>query len=475
MREGAESRLAHTRSNPAPAESAEALLHELQVHQIELEAQNEALHEAQVALEESLDRYSDLYEFAPVGYLTLTDTGHIAEINLTGATMLGEERGTLLNSRFARFVAAEDGDRWHLFLVSAMQQHDLRNCELTLRRGDGSCFNASLNWALSAIANKAPQVRMTLSDITERKRAEEELRIAAMAFELQEGIMVTDPKGIIIRVNRAFSDLTGYSAEEALGQTPALLSSGHHEPAFYQQLWQALKQTGKWQGEIWNRHKNGRIYAEWLSISAVKAPDGTTTHYIGSYSEVTTNREAEAEIHRLAYYDPLTQLPNRRLLQDRIGQALAANRRSGNYGALMFIDLDNFKILNDTRGHEIGDQLLIAVALRIHANVRAHDTVARLGGDEFVVMLEDLSTDARDAAMQTGLVGEKLRQALAQPYDLGEAALQCTASLGVALFGGRDESVDTVLKHADLAMYKAKRAGRNSLCFFDSVMHTPLG
>jgi diguanylate cyclase (GGDEF)-like protein len=206
----------------------------------------------------------------------------------------------------------------------------------------------------------------------------------------------------------------------------------------------------------------------------VLAPDGTATHYVGTFSEFTQNKEAEAEIHRLAYYDPLTQLPNRRLLHDRIGQAFASSARSGQYGALLFLDLDHFKNFNDTLGHAVGDQLLTEAARRIRDNVREGDTVARLGGDEFVVMLEDLSVEVQEAAIQTGLVAEKIREVLALPYDLDGHETHCPASLGATLFRNHEESMDAVLRHADLAMYKAKNSGRNTLRFFDPAMQTSL-
>ena len=228
-------------------------------------------------------------------------------------------------------------------------------------------------------------------DITERKQAEEMLRISAIAFESQSAMIVTAPNSVILRVNRAFTKLTGYSAQEAIGQTPQMLSSGRHDKGFFKAMWGTLKKTGHWQGEIWNRRKNGMIVAEWLTISAVTAPDGSITHYVGTFSDITENKDAVAEIHRLAYYDPLTHLPNRRLLQDRLGQELAAATRNGLHGAILFLDLDNFKTLNDTRGHDAGDQLLIEVARRLRATVREGDIVGRLGGDEFVVLLEDLS------------------------------------------------------------------------------------
>ncbi|WP_020485557.1 bifunctional diguanylate cyclase/phosphodiesterase [Methylomonas sp. MK1] len=308
-----------------------------------------------------------------------------------------------------------------------------------------------------------------IRDISERKQAEEMLRISAIAFESQAAMIVTSPDGVILRVNRAFIALTGYSSEEVLGQTPQMLNSGRHDKGFFAAMWTVLQETGHWQGEIWNRRKNGLIVAEWLTIAAVVAPDGRITHYVGTFSDITENKEAVAEIHRLAYYDPLTHLPNRRLLQDRLGQELVAGARNGLYGAILFLDLDNFKTLNDTRGHDAGDQLLVEVARRLRTSVRECDIVGRLGGDEFLVLLADLSADVELAAMQTKQVGEKLLDALAHPYDLNGYEFHCSASIGIRLY--RDhEGAEELLRHADLAMYQAKIAGRNTVRFFDPSM-----
>ncbi len=454
--------------------SAEQLLHELQVHQIELEIQNEELRRAQAALEESRDRYVDLYEFAPVGYFTLNGTGLIEEVNLAGAGMLGVDRKRLRHQRFSRYVVPDERDHWHRQILQVLLHQDKQSCELPLQRADGSRFHARIDCVCQMAGAALPVVRIALMDISDRKRAEDELRIAAIAFESPQGMLVTDADGVIVRVNQAFTSLTGYGAEEAVGQTLALLKSERHDEVFYQNLWSTLKEKGRWQGEIWNRRKNGKIYAEWMTIVAVNVPDGQPTHYVGTISDITQNVEAEAEIHRLAYYDPLTQLPNRRLLLDRLGQALTASHRGGHYGAVLFIDLDNFKILNDTRGHDIGDQLLIEVAQRMHMVIREGDTLSRLGGDEFVVVLENLSTNADDAAIQAELVGEKLRAALARPYMLDGQEFHGTASLGAALFQGHDDTVESLLKQADLALYQAKNCGRNCLRFFDQGMQSAL-
>jgi diguanylate cyclase (GGDEF)-like protein/PAS domain S-box-containing protein len=308
------------------------------------------------------------------------------------------------------------------------------------------------------------------TNIAERKLAEANLRIAAIAFEAQAGMIITDADNIIVRVNQAFTLLTGYTAVEAVGQTPALFKSDRHEPAFYQRMWSKLKENGYWQGEIWNRRKNGKVYAEMLTISSVNAPDGRVTHYVGTYSNISQNSEAEAAIHRLAFYDPLTLLPNRRLLLDRLQQAQMACGHNGGKGALLFIDLDNFKTLNDTLGHVMGDLLLEQVAKRLSGSIRAVDTVGRLGGDEFVVILEDLSELMPEAATQAEIIGEQIIAALNKPYDLSGVVHHSTPSIGVTLFGDRPESTGELLKRADFAMYQAKAAGRNTLRFYDPEM-----
>jgi diguanylate cyclase (GGDEF)-like protein/PAS domain S-box-containing protein len=473
LRAEAEALLARAPLMEAPAQSAEELLHELRVNQIELEMQNDELRRAQIVIEESRDRYVDLYEFAPIGYLTLSRDGMIAEVNLTGAALLGTERNKLINRRFARFVTIDEYEHWYRHFAKTLLHKTMQSCELALRHDDGSLFHGQLD-CLHMQDNGISTIRIALTDITRRKRNEAELRIAAITFESQEGMIVTDPAGVILRVNHAFTRLTGYSEKEAVGRTPAMLKSGRQDPAFYQRMWETLKEKNYWQGEIWNMSKNGKIYAEWLTISGVTASDGRITHYVGVFSEITQDKEAEAEIHRLAYYDPLTQLPNRRLLHDRLGQAFASSSRSKRYGAVLFLDLDNFKTLNDTLGHDVGDLMLIEVAKRLNSTVREGDTISRLGGDEFVLLLEDLSDDANEAVIQAGLIGDKVQEIIATPYLLGDIEFHCTTSIGVSLFFSHDESIDDLLKHADLAMYQAKKDGRNGLRFFDPAMQSAL-
>lgn len=288
------------------------------------------------------------------------------------------------------------------------------------------------------------------------------------------GVMITDASRRIIEVNPAFTRITGYSSEEVIGKDPHLLASGRHDRVFYHELWDDIENNGHWEGEIWNRRKNGEVYPSWLNINRVSDSAGKLHYFVGMFSDISKRKEAEAQIHQLAFYDPLTALPNRRLLIERLQQAFSVGARSGYHGAVLFIDLDNFKTINDSKGHDTGDQLLAEVARRLNTCVRDGDTVARLGGDEFVVVLESLSSAPDEAASQADLVAEKIRELLSQPYQLGNYAYHTTPSIGVVLFLGHRQSLDDVLKHADTAMYQAKTAGRNAIRFYDPVMQASI-
>ena len=314
----------------------------------------------------------------------------------------------------------------------------------------------------------------SISDITQRKLAEDDLRIAAIAFESQEGMTVTDIHGTILRVNRAFMQITGYSAEEVIGKNTRLLRSGRHNTEFFVNMWGTINRTGSWEGEIWNRRKNGEVYPEYLIITAVKDQHQIITNYVATFNDITTTKAAADEIANLAFFDPLTHLPNRRLLLDRLKQGLAFSARNASEGGLLFIDLDNFKNLNDTHGHHMGDLLLQQVALRLSISVRDTDTVARLGGDEFVVMLENLSADPLEAAAQTEAVGKKILAALNLPYLLEAHEHWCSVSIGATLFNDHQITINELLQQADIAMYQAKAAGRNTLCFFDPQMQASI-
>ena len=308
----------------------------------------------------------------------------------------------------------------------------------------------------------------------EQEEREAALRVAAIAFETDESMMVTDENAVIIRVNQAFTQLTGYSAEEAIGKNPSLLKSDRHHAEFYQRMWESLGLYNSWQGEIWDRRKNGEAFPAWLSITAVTSKDGKVTNYVGAFVDFTERKRAEDEIHHLAFYDSLSKLPTRRMLLDRLRQAVANSTRNQTGGALLFIDLDNFKTLNDTKGHGVGDLLLIEVSKRLQACVREGDTLSRFGGDEFVLLLEDLSEERAQAAVQAQGVGEKVLEALNQPYILEGSEFHSSSSIGITLFANYTQKLDELFKQADTAMYEAKKSGRNTLRFFDPLMQEEL-
>jgi len=331
-------------------------------------------------------------------------------------------------------------------------------------------YDTSVYQLLIYPINEANYLNLYAKDISKEKMAEEQLRIAAASFETHEAIMITDKEANIIRVNKAFSDVTGYSADEVIGQNPRMMSSGRHDRDFYLKMWQRLLHEGHWSGEIYDRRKNGQVYPKWATISAVKDPQQEVSHYVAIFSDITERKLIEQEIHNLAFYDTLTKLPNRRLFLDRFKSALIASERRKDFGAIMFIDLDRFKILNDSLGHEYGDLLLIEVGVRIKSCIREMDTAARFGGDEFVVLLEGLGVEEPLVTQHVALVAEKIRIALSQPYQLKGHEHLSSPSIGVNIFSGNKESIDMLLEHADMAMYQAKTSGRNTVKFFDPIM-----
>ncbi|HEX5278424.1 MAG TPA: EAL domain-containing protein [Fluviicoccus sp.] len=306
---------------------------------------------------------------------------------------------------------------------------------------------------------------MLSRDITARKQAEETQRLAASVFACsQEGIVITDGNRLIVDVNPAFSRITGYSREEALGKTPKMLGSGLHTPEFFEQLRKSLEEEGGWHGELWNKRKSGEIYPERIAIDALRDEEGVVRHYVAVFSDISHLKAHEAELDRIAHYDALTGLPNRRLLADRLALAIARSRRSGRMLAVCYLDLDGFKPVNDKHGHAAGDQLLVQVTRQLLGALRGDDTVARLGGDEFVLLLNDLN-DLHECQA----VLERVLALVAEPLPVGGERVSVSASIGVALYNRDDDSdADALLRHADQAMYRAKESGKNRYHVFDS-------
>lgn len=335
------------------------------------------------------------------------------------------------------------------------------NIESRHRRKDGSLFNVDITGHY--INYQGTEFSFTfVQDITERKRLETERRIAATAFESQEGIVITDASHVILKINQSFTQITGFTDSDVIGHKMDILKSNLHNVEFYNSMWNTIHNKGSWQGEIWNRRKSGELYPEWLTITAVKDDAGIVSHYVGTMLDITDRKAIEDEVRHMAHYDVLTDLPNRTLLTDRLHQALAQARREKAKLALMFLDLDKFKPVNDQLGHAIGDVLLREVAYRLQACMkRESDTVARLGGDEFVIMLAQMD-DEQEAAT----VAEKVVQAISQPFEIEQHIIDLSISIGIAIFPAHGMDVKALMKKADDAMYQAKDAGRNCFRFY---------
>jgi diguanylate cyclase (GGDEF)-like protein/PAS domain S-box-containing protein len=307
----------------------------------------------------------------------------------------------------------------------------------------------------------------TAQDITDIRRMESQMELLGTAFQHSgEAILITDHENRILTVNPAFTALTGYTQEEVVGRNPSLLSAGRSSAEDYAKMWAAINQNGYWQGEIWDRRKDGGIYPKWLTISVVRDETGAVRYYMAHFTDISAERAAEARLHHMAHHDMLTGLYNRYSLKDRLEHSLAVARRNSGRVALMFIDLDRFKVINDTLGHHVGDELLVEVGKRLLSCVRESDMVARLGGDEFVVMLTGM-----DHSSSAAMIAEKVLASLGESYAVGPHILYSSPSIGIAIYPMDGHDSESLMKNADAAMYHAKNAGRNNFQFFDAKMN----
>lgn len=395
-------------------------------------------------------------------YFFLSPLGQVMYVNDFACDALGYARQELTGMYPWQFDPDFPAEAWP-DVWSNLKKNGIVNIETRHRRKDGSILNVDVTGQYISFNGEEFSFSF-VQDITERKKTDAELRIAATAFESQEGMIITDAKSNILKINHSFTQITGFSSEEALGRKMNLLKSGIHDDSFYRNMWQSIQDTGAWQGEIWNRRKNGEIYPEWLTITAVKDANGTVTNYVGTMIDITTRKAIEERIHHMAHYDVLTDLPNRALLTDRLHQAIAQVRREKTKLALIFLDLDNFKPVNDSLGHDIGDLLLKEVAHRLQRCVkRESDTLSRIGGDEFVIILSQIEEE-QDAA----IVADKIVQSLTQPFVIENNTINISCSVGIAIYPMHGTDVNSLMRIADSAMYEAKRTGRGCYRFYIS-------
>jgi len=416
-------------------------------------------------LRETLALNDSILMTSPMGIAAYRQDGQCVMANPALASIADITQEQLLNQNFRQLSA------WQASGIQEAAERVLATgarVELEIRHLT-SFFGHDV-WALCRLSRFTsrgePHLLLMLENITEKKAAEEELRLAASVYQnSSEGILVTDAAGIILSVNPAFTEITGYAEDEAQGQKTSLLRSDRHGPEFYRSMWEALTTEGCWRGEIWNRRKDGEVYLEWLSINRIEASAGAPFRYVAVFHDITELRRKDEEIRHQAFHDALTGLPNRALMKDRLLHALEWAKREDGRLAVIFIDLDRFKAINDGLGHDIGDLLLQEVARRIKSRMRTADTVARLGGDEFVVLMEDLQ-EAGDCA---GLAQELMAE-IARPMELSGHTVEISASMGMAFYPEDGTNPLELMKRADLAMYSAKSAGRNTYRFFQQDM-----
>jgi diguanylate cyclase (GGDEF)-like protein/PAS domain S-box-containing protein len=426
--------------------------------------------QAEQLLQEREAYLNAIFIATPDAMLISDEHGTISMANQQAESLLGYSANGLLGLSIEalvpeRYRAGHPAQRAEFTASSVSRPMGARLPVKALRK-DGS--ETDIEISLSPIkTEKGMLFASALRDVTNRRQVETDLRISAAAFETHEAIAITDAEAVILRINQAFTGLTGYTAEDAVGRKMSLLKSGRHDQAFYADMWKSINNKGIWEGEIWDRRKNGEIYPKWLTITAVKDALGVVTHYVGTHIDITGRKAAEEQIKQLAFYDPLTQLPNRRLLQERLKHAISQELRSGRHLGLLMLDLDRFKAVNDSFGHLAGDELLQQVAERITARLRDVDMVARLGGDEFIVLLEDIAQQ-EDAAR----VAEQIIADLSKPFCLTQSDnIQIGASVGISLYPQHGNTPEALMDHADAALYQAKGAGRGCFAYFSEV-HT---
>ena len=419
--------------------------------------------------------YRDMFQRAPMPYQSLDIETNILEVNDAWMALFGvSDRQQVIGRSITELIHERSLPTLAENFPKFLKQGNIDGPLFDILRPDGSCRTVVINGRIGHDAKGNARTHCILTDITERLQMEAEQleidaqrKLAATVFSASaEGILITDSQQRIISVNPSLEAITGYSAEEVIGNTPSMFKSGRHDHDHYQEMWDDIKKQGYWRGEIWNRRKNGEVFPEWLTVTAVRDDNDEVTHYIGSFFDISDRKKQQEDIEFLAYHDALTRLPNRALLDDRICQAIVKSRRNQDHTALLFVDLDRFKLINDTLGHDFGDRLLACLAQRLPEMLRETETVSRLGGDEFVIVIPHLE-DVSKVAM----IAQKVIDTIVKPIEIDNRILHVTPSIGISIYPDDGEDAATLMRNADTAMYYAKDRGRNNYQFYTSAMN----
>jgi diguanylate cyclase (GGDEF)-like protein/PAS domain S-box-containing protein len=410
------------------------------------------------------NKFKFLYDEAPYPYQSLNEKGVITDINKKWLEITGYDKDEVIGEKFSLFTD-ESFEYLKEIFKTFLIENKIENKIIKIKKKNGEIIITSFNGNISNI-NGEIRTHCIFKDITQEQKIEKKLKLSDIVFEnTTEAIMITNERSEIISVNNAFTNITGYTFDEIQNKNPKILKSGKHDKEFYTILWNELEENGSWKGEIWNRKKNGELYSEWLNISSVKNSTGKILNYVALFSDITKIKDSNEKIEYLAHHDPLTNLPNRLLLNARLNISLDKCVELGQKLAIFFIDIDNFKIINDTYGHSIGDKIINLVAQRLQKNIRKNDTISRIGGDEFIIVIEDIIEQKN-----VEKIANKILNDFIDPIKLEEYLFDTSVSMGISIFPNHGLNAEDLIKHADTAMYSAKNSGKNQYQFYKKEM-----